>query len=93
LSGVLRLTPSDALKGWVSVSFDPKRGEWRQSFADVTIGLFRGWRFQSLLSYDFALGRVNNIDLFLVREAGRFDLRFVWRSISKQILVELVPGR
>jgi hypothetical protein len=93
LSGVLRVTPFEALKGWVSVSYDPKRGEWRQSFADVTIGLFRGWRFQSLLNYDFSLGRVNNIDLFLVREAGRFDLRFVWRSISKQILVELVPSR
>jgi hypothetical protein len=93
LSGVLRVAPFDALKGWVSVSYDPKRGEWRQSFAEVTIGLLRGWRFQSLLNCDLARGRVNNVDLFLVREAGRFDLRFIWRSISKQILVELVPGR
>ena len=93
LSGVLRIAPSEGLKGWLSVSYDPKRGEWRQSFADLTIGLIRNWRFQSLLNYDLARGRVNNVDLSLIREAGRFDLRFIWRSISKQILVELIPTR
>lgn len=93
LSGVLRIAPFEGLKGWLSVSYDPKRGEWRQSFADLTIGLIRKWRFQSLLNYDLANRRVNNVDLSLIREAGRFDLRFIWRSISKQILVELIPTR
>ena len=93
LSGVVRVHPFEGLGGWVSLSYDPKRGEWRQGFAEATIGLIRQWRFQTLLNYDPALGRINNVDLSLIREAGRFDLRFIWRSISKQFLVELVPGR
>jgi hypothetical protein len=93
VSGVLRVEPFEALRSWLSVSFDPKRGEWRQAFADVSIGLIRQWRFQSLLNYDLARGRLNNVDLSLVRQAGRFDLRFIWRSISKQFLIELLPGR
>jgi hypothetical protein len=93
LSGVLRVHPIEGLGGWISVSYDPKRGEWRQGFADLTVGLIRQWRFQTLLNADLSFGRINNVDLSLIREAGRFDLRFIWRSISKQILVELVPSR
>jgi hypothetical protein len=91
-SGVLRLSFSDRLKGWVSVSYDPKAGEWKQSFADLTIGLIRNWKFQSLLSYDFFRKKISNVDLYLIRRAGRLDLRLIWRSISKQVLVELIPA-
>lgn len=92
LSGVLRFAPGDRLRGWVSVSYDPKNGEWKQSFADVTVGLIKNWNFQSLLSYDFYRKTIANVDLYLIRHAGRFDLRFIWRSISKQFLIELIPA-
>jgi len=92
LSGVVRVNPGGRLNGWVSLSFDPKKGEWKQSFADVSIGIYKSWRFQSLLNYDFYRRKLNNVDLYLVREAGRFDLRFIWRSLSKQFLIELIPS-
>jgi hypothetical protein len=93
LSAVVRLNPAGRINGWVSFSFDPKVGEWKQSFSELTVGLIRNWRFQSLLSYDFYWGKVSNIDLYLIRKAGRFDLRFIWRSSAKQFFVELVPTR
>jgi len=92
LSAVIRLHPAERFKAWVSLSYDPKTGEWKQSFADVSIGLIKNWKFQSLLNYDFFRKKINNVDLYLIRHAGRFDLRFIWRSISKQFLVELVPS-
>jgi hypothetical protein len=91
LSFILRGNPRPWLSGWVSVSYDPKIRQWQQTFADISLGLFRGWRFHSLLNYDFLLNRMNNVDLYLIRDAGRFQIRFVWRSLSKQFLVELVP--
>ena len=92
LSAVVRVNPADRLNGWLSLSFDPKAAEWKQSFADISIGLVKNWKFQSLLNYDFYRKKINNVDLYLIRDAGRFDLRFIWRSISKQFLVELVPS-
>lgn len=92
LSAVVRVNPADRLNGWLSLSFDPKAAEWKQSFADISIGLVKNWKFQSLLNYDFFRKKINNVDLYLIRDAGRFDLRFIWRSISKQFLVELVPS-
>ncbi len=91
LSFILRANPRPWLDGWISVSYDPKVREWQQTFADISLGLFRSWRFHSLLNYDFLLNRMSNIDLYLIREAGRFQIRFVWRSLSKQFLVELIP--
>ena len=91
LSAVLRFDPEERLSGWLSLSYDPKNGRLKQSFADLKVGLFKGWSFHSLLNYDFLLGKLQNIDLYLIREAGRFELRFIWRSLSRQIMVELVP--
>jgi hypothetical protein len=91
LSLILRANPKPWLNGWISVSYDPKSGRWQQSFADLSVSLLRNWRFHSLLNYDFLLGKLNNVDLYLIRDAGRFQLKFVWRSLSKQFLVELIP--
>jgi len=91
LSTIFRVNPSEMLNGWVSFSFDPKNNTWRQSFANISIGIIKNWKFHSLLNYDFLLKRINNVDLYLIREAGRFQLRFIWRSLSKQFLVELIP--
>jgi len=91
LTTILRVSSLSWLDGGVSFSYDPKNKKWRQSFAYASVKFFRNWRFQSLLNYDFLLNKVNNVDLYLIREAGRFQLRFVWRSLSKQFLVELVP--
>ncbi len=91
LSAVLKVNPSERLNGWVSFSYDPKNSQWRQSFADVSVGIIRDWKLHSLIHYDFLLRKVNNVDLYLIRDAGRFQLRFVWRSLSKQFLIEFVP--
>ena len=91
LSMVFRVSKPTGPSGWLSVSYDPKRNEWRTLFAEMSIKFSQAWRFHSLACYDFYFKRINNIDLFLVREAGRFQLRFVWRSLSKQLVIELTP--
>lgn len=91
LSTILKVNPSEKLNGWVSFSFDPKNSQWRQSFVDVSFAIIRNWKFHSLINYDFLLKKINNVDMYLIREAGRFKLRFIWRSLSKQFLVELAP--
>ena len=92
LTSTLRIRPGERLNGWVTVSYDPKAGEWKQSYADLAVGLIRNWEIQTLVNYDFFRRKPANIDLYLVRHAGRFDLRFIWRSISRQVLIELVPA-
>ncbi len=92
LTAAFRVKTGGRIEGWASVSFDPKHGDWKRGFADLSLVLFKSWRIQSLLSYDFYAGRMANVDLYLVRRAGRFDLRFLWRSLSKQFLIELVPS-
>jgi hypothetical protein len=91
LSAVFRANPSNKLNSWISFSYDPKNRQWTQSFADISFEVIRKWKFHTLINYDFILNKLNNIDLFLVREAGRVQLRFVWRSLSKQFSVELIP--
>jgi len=92
LTALLRIRPEERLNGWVTFSYDPKAGEWRPSYADLAVGLVRNWEFQTLLSFDFSRRKIANVDLYLVRHAGRFDLRFIWRSISRQVLIELIPA-
>ncbi len=91
LSAVLKVNPSERLNGWISFSYDPKNSQWRQSFADISVGIIRYWKLHTLIHYDFLLEKINNVDLYLIRDAGRFQLRFIWRSLSKQFLIELVP--
>ncbi|OGD24637.1 MAG: hypothetical protein A2Y56_06880 [Candidatus Aminicenantes bacterium RBG_13_63_10] len=92
MSAVFRANPSDRLNAWVSLSYDPKRGRLTESFGDISLGLIKNWQVHSLLNYDFLLRKIRNIDLYIIRQAGRFQLRLVWRSLSKQILLELVPS-
>ena len=91
MSAIFRVNPDDRIHAWASFSYDPKNRQWRQSFADLSFKFFRNWRFHSLLNYDFLLKKINNVDLYIIRDAGRVQLRFVWRSLSKQFLVELIP--
>ena len=91
LSLIFRVSKTTGLSGWMSLSYDPKRNEWRTSFAELSLRFSQAWRFHTLACYDFLHKRINNVDVFLVREAGRFQLRFVWRSLSKQFVIELTP--
>jgi len=91
LSVIFRANPSKKLNSWISISYDPKNRQWTQSFADISFEVIRKWQFHTLINYDFILNKLNNIDLYLVREAGRVQLRFIWRSLSKQFSVELIP--
>ncbi len=91
LSTVLRVNPAENLNGWISFSYDPENSRWRQSFADISIGFLKNWQFHSLVNYDFLLKKLNNVDLYLLRDTGRFQIRLIWRSLSKQFLIELIP--
>lgn len=91
MSILLRINPSQRINSWASFSYDPKNAQWRQAFADISVEFFKSWQFHTIMNYDFLLKKINNVDLFLIRNAGRFQLRFIWRSLSKQFLVELIP--
>ncbi|MFC2161658.1 hypothetical protein ACFLRX_08415 [Acidobacteriota bacterium] len=91
MSTVLRINPTESFNSWISVSYDPKNRQFRQSFSDISITFFRNWTFHSQLNYDFLLKKLNNIDLYLIRDSGRIQIRLIWRSLSKQFLIELVP--
>jgi hypothetical protein len=91
LSLVGRAAIGDTVNSWVSFSYDAKNAQMRQSFADLSFNVVRNWSLHAILNYDFFLKKLNNIDLYIVREAGRLQFRFVWRSLSRQFLVEFVP--
>lgn len=91
LSLMFRVDRSSRLSAWFSVSYDPKYQEFRNSFGELSCRLFGAWGFHALGTYDFRFMKINNVDLYIVRKAGRFQLRFVWRSLSRQFLVELMP--
>lgn len=91
LSATVRADYKDRFTSWMSFSYDPKDKKWRQAFADLAVGIVKNWKFHSQLNYDFIMKKLNNIDLYLIREAGRVQLRFIYRSLSRQFLVELSP--
>jgi hypothetical protein len=91
LSLVGRAALGDAVNAWVSFSYDAKNAQMRQSFADASVRIIRNWSVHTILNYDFFLKKLNNVDLYVVREAGRLQFRLVWRSLSRQFLVEFAP--
>lgn len=91
LSTTLRADFGDIFNSWLSFSYNPKDRKWRQAFADLAVEIVKSWKFHSQMNYDFILNKINNIDLYLIREAGRVQLRFIYRSLSRQFLVELTP--
>jgi hypothetical protein len=91
LSLVARAMVGEAVNSWVSVSYDAKNAQLRHSFADLSFKVVRNWSLHAILNYDFFLKKLNNIDLYIVREAGRLQFRLIWRSLSRQFLVEFVP--
>jgi len=91
LSLVARAMVGEAVNSWISVSYDAKDAQLRQSFADLSFKVVRNWSLHAILNYDFFLKKLNNIDLYIVREAGRLQFRLIWRSLSRQFLVEFVP--
>jgi len=91
LSVILRVNPSRRVNSWASFSYDPKNSQWRQAYTDISFEFFKSWQFHTIMNYDFLLKKINNVDLYLIRNAGRVQLRFIWRSLSKQFLVELIP--
>lgn len=91
LSLVARAMVGETVNSWVSVSYDAKNAQLRQSFADLSFKVVRNWSLHAILNYDFFLKKLNNIDLYIVREAGRLQFRLIWRSLSRQFLVEFVP--
>ncbi len=91
LSTILRINPSESLNAWISFSYDPKNNQWRQSFADISINILKNWQLHSLANYDFLLKKINDVNLYLIRDTSRFQIRLIWRSLSKQFLIELIP--
>ncbi|MFB0566359.1 MAG: hypothetical protein ACETWK_11880 [Candidatus Aminicenantaceae bacterium] len=75
----------------ISLNFDPERGRLLNSFATFTYQLGRSWYINSSLQYDFLNKKFNNVDVFLIRDVKKFDIRLVWRYLTKQVFIEIVP--
>lgn len=90
-STVLRLKDKgQRLKGWASLSYDTKTGRFTSSYLDCEVSLVKNWHFQTQMNYDF-LFRNFSYDLYLIRHAGRIMLRASYRSLSKRVLLEILP--
>ncbi|MDD8026833.1 MAG: hypothetical protein PHI34_09980 [Acidobacteriota bacterium] len=92
LTAAFRVRTGGRIDGWMTISYDPKHADWKRGMADLAVGLIKDWRVQTLLNYDFYTKKMASVDLSLIRRAGRFDVKFLWRSLSKQFLIELVPA-
>ncbi len=79
------------LNGRASISYDAKRGRFNSGFLDADLHLFKNWRLQSQLNYDFLVRRLS-ADFFLVKKSGRILFRVTYRTLSRQFLIELIPG-
>lgn len=75
----------------VSLNFDPDRGRLINSFSTFSFQLVRGWYIYSSFQYDFLMKKINNLDFYLIRDAKKFDIRLVWRYLTKQVFIEIVP--
>lgn len=90
-SAVLRLKESQSrVKGWLSLSYDTKTGNFTSAYLDCAVTLIKNWEFQTQLNYDF-LFKNFNYDFYLIRRAGRIMVRASYRSLSRQFLLELLP--
>jgi hypothetical protein len=75
----------------VSLNIDPNSGRFINSFSTLSYQLGRAWYIHSSLQYDFLMKKINNLDFYLIRDAKKFDIRLVWRYLTKQIFIEIVP--
>ena len=90
-SALLRLRDNgQRVKGWASLSYDTKTGRFTSGYLDAAVSLVKNWTFQTQMHYDF-LFRNFSYDLYLIRDAGRLQLRASYRSLSRRVLIELLP--
>ncbi len=75
--------------GWTSLSVDSKRGELTVAYFDGALDLFKNWQAHTQINYDFLARRwIGNF--YLIRRAGRFQLRISYRTLGG-FLVEFTP--
>ncbi len=79
------------LSGWASLSGDPVTGQLTIAYTDLTLRLIGSWYLQVQYNYDFLLGN-RSANVFLSRRAGRVIVRASYRSLSRQFIVEVLPG-
>lgn len=90
-SAVLRLKEAqNRVKGWVSLSYDTKSGNFTSGYFDCAVSLIKNWEFQTQMNYDF-LFKNFNYNFYLIRRAGRIMVRASYRSLSRQFLLEVLP--
>ncbi|MCP2519827.1 hypothetical protein NLC82_01130 [Candidatus Aminicenantes bacterium AC-335-A11] len=87
----LNFTFLEKINGNISLNIDPKMGRVTNTFATFIYKLGRSWYINSNFQYDFLMKKINNLDFYLIRDVKKFDIRFVWRYLTKQIFVEIVP--
>jgi len=83
--------PKGTLDAWTSLSYNAKWGKFTTGYLNCNLGITKGWQLQSLFNYDFALQKLN-YNLYLVRKAGRIIIRLAYRSLSRDFLIEILPG-
>lgn len=91
-NAILRLKDlGQRLNGWISFSYDTKTGHFTTGYLDASLALIKKWYFQTQANYDFIFRNLN-YNFYLIRKAGRFTLRASYRSLSRQFMIELLPG-
>jgi hypothetical protein len=93
VTALIRIEDSNLpINCWFSLSADTKNSEFTSGLFDFQVNLIKNWKFQTLLNYDFFMNQFH-YDVNLLRQAGRITLRFTYRSLSRQFLIEIIPGQ
>ena len=76
---------------WGSLSYDIDTGKYTSSYFNFEIYLIKGWFLRTLLNYDFIFENFT-YNIYLDRKAGRYKLRLSYRSLTRQLQLELIPN-
>jgi hypothetical protein len=90
ISAILKSQKKGITEIWASLSYNSKTARLTSGYLNFKIDLIKNWLFQTLMNYDFRF-RNFHYDFYLIRKAGRITLRLTYRSLSRQILFELLP--
>lgn len=79
------------LNGWASLTCDTRTGSLTTTYIDLTSRLIGSWYLQTQFNHDYMFRR-SSYNIYLSRRAGRIIVRVSYRSLSRQFIIEVLPG-
>jgi len=78
-------------KGNLSFSMDVESLELYSSSLYLDLSLGERWSLNTLISYDFLMDRINDVNIMLKRDIIRGDIKLRWRQSTNSFILEFSP--